>query len=303
MGTPDFAVPTLRAVLDAGHEVVAVYTQPPRAAGRGMALRKSPVHGYAAQAGLTVLAPERLKSSEEQQRFRAFNADAAVVVAYGLILPPPILAGTRYGALNIHASLLPRWRGAAPINRAIMAGDGETGVSIMRVDDGLDTGPVCLTMRLPIGPEMTAGELHDALAAKGAHLMVEAFAALERGRLGCKPQPSEGVTYAEKIDPAETRIDWSLPAREVHNHIRGLSPHPGAWFELELNSKVERVRALRSTLAPAEAPPGTVLDDRLTIACGDGAVRLTQVQRAGKHPMSAEDFLRGVQLARGTALR
>lgn len=303
MGTPDFAVPTLRAVLDAGHEVVAVYTQPPRAAGRGMALRKSPVHDYAAQAGLTVLTPERLKSSEEQQRFRAFNADAAVVVAYGLILPPPILAGTRYGALNIHASLLPRWRGAAPINRAIMAGDGETGVSIMRVDDGLDTGPVCLTERLPIGPEMTAGELHDALAAKGAHLMVEAFAALERGRLDCKPQSSEGVTYAEKIDPAESRIDWSRPAREVHNHIRGLSPHPGAWFELELNSKVERVRALRSTLAQAEAPPGTVLDERLTIACGDGAVRLTQVQRAGKRPMSAEDFLRGVQLAPGTALR
>lgn len=303
MGTPDFAVPTLRAVLDAGHEVVAVYTQPPRAAGRGMALRKSPVHDCAAQAGLTVLTPERLKSSEEQQRFRAFNADAAVVVAYGLILPPPILAGTRYGALNIHASLLPRWRGAAPINRAIMAGDGETGVSIMRVGDGLDTGPVCLTERLPIGPEMTAGELHDALAAKGAHLMVEAFAALERGRLDCKPQPSEGVTYAEKIEPAETRIDWSRICHEVHNHIRGLSPHPGAWFEVELNGKVERVRALRATLAPAEAPPGIVLDDRLTIACGDGAVRLTQVQRAGKRPMSAEDFLRGVQLAPGAALR
>lgn len=303
MGTPDFAVPTLRAVLDAGHEVVAVYTQPPRAAGRGMALRKSPVHDNAEQAGLTVLTPERLKSLEEQQRFRAFNADAAVVVAYGLILPPPILAGTRHGALNIHASLLPRWRGAAPINRAIMAGDGETGVSIMRVDEGLDTGPVCLTERLPIGPDMTAGELHDALAAKGAHLMVEAFAALERGRLDCKPQSSEGVTYAEKIDPAETRIDWSRTCHEVHNHIRGLSPHPGAWFELELNSKVERVRALRATLVPAEAPPGTVLDDRLTIACGDGAVRLTQVQRAGKRPMSAEDFLRGVQLAPGAALR
>lgn len=303
MGTPDFAVPTLRAVLDAGHEVVAVYTQPPRAAGRGMALRKSPVHDYAEQAGLTVLTPERLKSSEEQQRFSALNADAAIVVAYGLILPPPILAGTRHGAFNIHASLLPRWRGAAPINRAIMAGDAETGVSIMRVDEGLDTGPVCLTERVALGPDMTAGELHDALAAKGAHLMVEALAALERGRLDCKPQSSEGVTYAEKIEPAESRIDWSRPAREVHNHIRGLSPHPGAWFEVELNGKVERVRALRSTLAQAEAPPGTVLDDRLTIACGDGAVRLTQVQRAGKRPMSAEDFLRGVQLAPGAALR
>ena len=303
MGTPDFAVPTLRAILDAGHDVVAVYTQPPRAAGRGMALRKSPVHDYAEQAGLTVLTPERLKSSEEQQRFSALNADAAIVVAYGLILPPPILAGTRHGAFNIHASLLPRWRGAAPINRAIMAGDNETGVSIMRVDEGLDTGPVCLTEHLPIGPEMTAGELHDALAGKGAGLMVEALAALERGRLDCKPQPSEGVTYAEKIEPAETRIDWSRTCHEVHNHIRGLSPHPGAWFEVELNGKVERVRALRSTLAQAEAPPGTVLDERLSIACGDGAVRLTQVQRAGKRPMSAEDFLRGVQLAPGAALR
>ena len=303
MGTPDFAVPTLAAILDAGHEVVAVYTQPPRAAGRGMALRKSPVHDYAERAGLTVLTPERLKSSDEQQRFSALNADAAVVVAYGLILPPPILAGTRHGAFNIHASLLPRWRGAAPINRAIMAGDGETGVSIMRLGEGLDTGPVCLTERLPIGPEMTAGELHDALAAKGARLMVDALAALERARLDCKPQSSQGVTYAGKIDPAETRIDWSRTCREVHNHIRGLSPHPGAWFELELNSKVERVRALRSTLAQAEAPPGTVLDDRLTVACGDGAVRLTQVQRAGKRPMSAEDFLRGVQLAPGAALR
>jgi methionyl-tRNA formyltransferase len=303
MGTPDFAVPTLAAILDAGHDVAAVYTQPPRAAGRGMTLRKSPVHKYAEQAGLPVLTPERLKSSEEQERFSALNADAAIVVAYGLLLPPPILAGTRHGAFNIHASLLPRWRGAAPINRAIMAGDSETGVSIMRVDERLDTGPLCLTERLPIGPDMTAGELHDALAVKGAQLMVEALAALERGRLDCKPQPSQGATYAEKIEPAESRIDWSRPAREVHNHIRGLSPHPGAWFEVALHGKTERVRALRSTLAEGDGSPGTLLDDRLTIACGHGAVRLTQVQRAGKRPMSAEDFLRGVQLAPGAALR
>jgi len=303
MGTPDFSVPTLAAILDAGHEVAAVYTQPPRAAGRGMALRKSPVHNYAEQAGLPTLTPERLKSSEEQERFAALNADAAIVVAYGLILPPPILAGTRHGAFNIHASLLPRWRGAAPINRAIMAGDSETGVSIMRVDERLDTGPVCLTERLPIGPDMTAGELHDALAVKGAQLMVEALAALERGRLDCKPQPSQGATYAEKIEPAESRIDWSRTCREVHNHIRGLSPHPGAWFEVALHGKTERVRALRSTLAEGDGSPGTLLDDRLTIACGHGAVRLTQVQRAGKRPMSAEDFLRGVQLAPGAAFR
>jgi len=303
MGTPDFAVPTLAAILDAGHDVAAVYTQPPRAAGRGMALRKSPVHQYAEQAGLTVLTPEQLKSKEQQQRFAALNADAAIVVAYGLILPPPLLAGTRHGAFNIHASLLPRWRGAAPISRAIMAGDAETGVSIMGVDDGLDTGPVCLTARLPIGADMTAGELHDALAAKGAHLMVEALAALEGGGLDCKPQSGEGATYAEKIDPAEARIDWSRSARDVHNHIRGLSPHPGAWFELELNGKPERIKALRSTFASGSGAPGTLLDDWLTIACGGGAVRLTQVQRAGKRPMSAEDFLRGVKLAPGAALR
>ncbi len=253
MGTPDFAVPALRAVLDAGHEVAAVYTQPPRAAGRGLAPRKSPVQQAAEQAGLTVLTPARLKSREEQERFRALNADVAVVVAYGLILPRAILDGTRHGAFNLHASLLPRWRGAAPINRAIMAGDRETGVSIMRIAEGLDAGPVCLESRVTIGPDETAGELHDALAAKGAALMVEALAGLERGALDCKPQPDAGVTYAHKIDPAETRIDWSLAARDVHNLIRGLSPFPGAWFEMELNGKTERIRALRSTLAAGSA--------------------------------------------------
>lgn len=302
MGTPDFAVPALRAMLDAGHEVVAVYTQPPRAAGRGMALRKSPVHEVAEQAGLIVLTPARLKSPEEQERFSAFRADAAVVVAYGLILPRAILEATPHGAFNLHASLLPRWRGAAPINRAIMAGDSETGVSIMRITEGLDAGPVCLESRLWIGPDMTAGELHDALAAKGAALMVEALAELERGGRDCKPQPDEGVTYAHKLDSAEARIDWSLPAREVHNLIRGLSPHPGAWFEVEVNGKPERIRALRAVLARGSGAPGTLLDERLTIACGEGALRLTEVQRAGKRPMLGDAFLRGVKLRAGMRL-
>jgi methionyl-tRNA formyltransferase len=302
MGTPDFAVPTLRAILDAGHEVVAVYSQPPRAAGRGMALRKSPVQQAAKEAGLTVLTPERLKSAEEQFRFASFDADVAVVVAYGLILPKPILDAPRHGALNLHASLLPRWRGAAPINRAIMAGDAETGISVMRITEGLDAGPVCLEARVPIGANETAGELHDALAIRGARLMVQALAVLERGELDCRPQAEGGVNSAEKIDPAETRIDWSRPAREVHNLIRGLSPYPGAWFEVDLNGKRERIKALRSTLAEDSGAPGALLDENLTIACGQGAVRLVEVQRAGKRPMSAEDFLRGAALAPRTVL-
>ena len=302
MGTPDFAVPALRAVVDAGHEVAAVYTQPPRAAGRGMALRKSPVHEVAEQAGLTVLTPARLKSPEEQERFSALHADAAVVVAYGLILPRPILDGTRHGAFNVHASLLPRWRGAAPINRAIMAGDTETGISIMRITEGLDAGPVCLEVRMPITVDQTAGELHDELAMRGARLMVHALSALERGQLDCRPQAENGITYAKKIDPAEARIDWSLPARDVHNLIRGLSPHPGAWFEVEINGKPERIKALRAALAGGSGTPGTLLDEGLTIACGEGALRLTEVQRAGKRPMSAEDFLRGAHLSRGAVV-
>ena len=302
MGTPDFAVPTLRAILDAGHEVAAVYTQPPRAAGRGMALRKSPVQQAAEQAGLNVLTSERLKNPEEQARFASFNADAAVVVAYGLILPKASLDAPRHGALNLHASLLPRWRGAAPINRAIMAGDTETGVAVMRITEGLDAGPVCLEARAPIGPDETASELHDALATRGARLMVQALAALERGELDCRPQAEGGVTYAEKIDPAETRIDWSRPARDVHNLIRGLSSHPGAWFEAELNGKRERIKALRSTLTEGSGAPGALLDDNLTVACGQGAVRLLEVQRAGKRPMHTEDFLRGMKLSSGSVL-
>ena len=302
MGTPDFAVPTLRAILEAGHEVVAVYSQPPRAAGRGMALRKSPVQQAAEETGLAVLTPERLKSAEEPARFGSLTPDVAVVVAYRLILPKPILDAPKYGALNLHASLLPRWRGAAPINRAIMAGDTETGVAVMRITEGLDAGPVCLEARAPIGADETAGELHDALATRGARLMVHALSALEGGGLDCRPQAEGGVTYAEKIDPAETRIDWSRPAREVHNLIRGLSPYPGAWFEIDLNGKPERIKALRSTLANGSGAPGLALDNKLTIACGEGAVRFVEVQRAAKRPMSADDFLRGATIAHGTVL-
>jgi methionyl-tRNA formyltransferase len=302
MGTPDFAVPTLRAILEAGHEVVAVYSQPPRAAGRGMALRKSPVQQAAEETGLAVLTPERLKSAEEPARFGSLTPDVAVVVAYRLILPKPILDAPKYGALNLHASLLPRWRGGAPINRAIMAGDTETGVAVMRITEGLDAGPVCLEARAPIGADETAGELHDALATRGARLMVHALSALEGGGLDCRPQAEGGVTYAEKIDPAETRIDWSRPAREVHNLIRGLSPYPGAWFEIDLNGKPERIKALRSTLANGSGAPGLALDNKLTIACGEGAVRLVEVQRAAKRPMSADDFLRGATIAHGTVL-
>jgi methionyl-tRNA formyltransferase len=302
MGTPDFAVPTLQALLQAGHDIVAVYSQPPRAAGRGMALRQSPVQQAAEQAGLAVRTPERLKTPAEQERFRALHADTAVVIAYGLILPPQVLDGTRLGIFNVHASLLPHWRGAAPINRAVMAGATETGISIMRVTEGLDAGPVCLARRVPIGPDTTAGELHDALASLGAELMVTALAELEAGRLACRPQHDEAATYAPKLDPRETHINWRLPAREVHDRIRGLSPHPGAWFEIDGNGKRERIRALRSTLAPGSGISGTLIDDRLTVACGEGAVRLTEVQRAGKRPMPADEFLRGMNLRAGAVL-
>jgi len=302
MGTPDFAVPALRAILDTNHEIVAVYTQPPRAAGRGMAVRTSPVHPAAEQANIPVCTPETLKSPAEAERFVALKADAAVVVAYGLILPQAILDATAHGVFNVHASLLPRWRGAAPINRAIMAGDRESGVSIMRVTEGLDAGPVCLTERIEIGPDMTAGALHDTLAPIGAGLMVKALAALEQERLSCNPQDDTGATYAPKLDPSEGRIDWRLDARDVHDRIRGLSPYPGAWFELEHGGRRERIKVLRSTLAEGSGSPGTVLDGELTVACAKGAVRLDEVQRAGKKPMLASDFLRGLKLPAGTVL-
>ena len=303
MGTPDFAVPALGAVLAAGHEVVGVYTQPPRAAGRGLAARKSPVQLFAESKGLSVHAPASLRGAEEQARFTALNADAAVVVAYGQILPKPILDAPRYGCFNIHASLLPCWRGAAPIQRALLAGDAETGVAVMRIEEKLDTGAVCLMERTAIGPDETAGELQDRLSELGAELMVRVLSELGKGSLACWPQHDAGVTYAAKIEPGETRIDWSRKADEVHNQIRGLSPHPGAWFEVDLNGKRERVRTLRSTLAEGKGKPGTVLDDQLTIACGKGSVRLLQVQRAGKRPMPVAEFRRGAELPVGSLLR
>jgi methionyl-tRNA formyltransferase len=303
MGTPEFSVPTLRALRAAGHEIAAVYSQPPRPAGRrGLELTPSPVHRAAEELGIEVRTPVSLKGEAEQQAFRALGADAAVVVAYGLLLPKPILEGTRLGCFNGHASLLPRWRGAAPIQRAMMAGDAETGMMVMKMDEGLDTGPVALTERIAIGPDMTGGELHDALSAAGAPLMVEAMVRLERGELALTPQPADGITYARKIDKAESRIDWTRPAREVHDTIRALSPFPGAWCEVTVNGKAERLKVLRTTRAEGSGTPGAVLDDALAIACGDGAVRLLEVQRAGGRPMTAPEFLRGVRLGEGDRL-
>ncbi len=302
MGTPDFAVPALQALLKAGHEIVAVYTQPPRAAGRGMTLRQSAVHEAAEAAGLDIRVPESLKSPAEQKRFAALGADAAVVVAYGLILPKPVLDATAQGVFNIHASLLPRWRGAAPINRAIMAGDSESGVAIMRVTEGLDAGPVCLVERVAISPEMTAGELHDTLAPLGAALMVQALATLEGGTLHCQPQDDGAASYARKLDNKETRIAWTLPAKDVQDHIRGLAPYPGAWFEIPKGAERERVKALGAVMADGDGVAGTVLDDALTIACGRGAIRLTKVQRAGKTPVTGQAFLNGATLQPGTIL-
>lgn len=305
MGTPEFSVATLKALHEAGHKIVAVYTQPPRPAGRrGLELTKSPVHQVAEELGIPVFTPVSLKSEEEQRRFRDLNADAAVVVAYGLLLPKPILEGTRLGAYNGHASLLPRWRGAAPIQRAIMAGHAETGMMIMKMDEGLDTGPVALTRVVKINPDMTAGELHDALKETGAALMVEAMAALASGDLRLTPQAGEGATYARKISKEETRIDWTRPGRDVHNHIRGLSPMPGAWCEMELGGRLERVKVLRSTrVDDMGGEPGEVLDDFLTVACGTGAVRLLELQRAGGKVVTAADFLRGAPVKKGQRIR
>jgi methionyl-tRNA formyltransferase len=301
MGTPDFAVPTLRAILAAGHQVAAVYTRAPQPAGRGMAERRSPVHLLADEAGLPVLTPRSLRDEAVQRAFAAHGVDVGVVVAYGLILPRPVLEAPRAGCLNLHASALPRWRGAAPIQRAVMAGDAATAATVMRMDEGLDTGPVCLAEPVPIGQDMTAGELHDALAERGAALTVQALAAVERGTLACTPQPETGVTYAAKIYKAETGIDFTRPASDVHNHVRGLSPFPGAW--VAAGEKRERIKVLRTRLAPGSGAPGTVIDAGPTVACGEGAVQLVELQRAGKRPMSAEQFLRGFPLPPGMRLQ
>lgn len=297
MGTPDFAVPTLLELVAHGHEIAAVYTRAAKPSGRGMKLQPTPVELQATRLGIPVLTPGTLKTPEAAATFRAHEADAAVVVAYGMILPQNILDVPDLGCFNLHGSLLPRWRGAAPINRAIMAGDAESGVMVMKMDAGLDTGDVAMAERIAITDAMTAQDLHDALAPLGADLMVRAIGALERGRLQLSKQSDVGVTYAAKIDKAEARIDWTKPAREVLRHIHGLSPFPGAWCEMPLDGEAVRVKLLRVALADGSGAPGDLLDDRLTIACGDGAIRIIDLQRASKQPMKAVDFLRGTPLA------
>ena len=300
MGTPDFAAPVLAELLAAGHEIAAVYTRAPQPSGRGHKLKPSPVHQFAEDHGLPVRTPKNFKAQEDRDAFAALDLDVAVVVAYGLILPQALLDAPRHGCLNLHASLLPRWRGAAPIQRAIMAGDAQTGVQVMRMEAGLDTGPVLLSETVEIAPDDTAGSLHDRLSHVAAQLGPRALAALERGALVETPQAAEGVTYAEKITPEEARIDWSRPAFEVDCHIRGLSPFPGAWFQVGET----RVKALLSTLADGAGAPGEILraDDRLVIACGDGAVEMVTLQRAGKRAQDAETFLRGFPLKAGERL-
>jgi len=299
MGTPEFSVPTLLELVAHGHEIAAVYTRAPKPGGRrGLELQPTPIEREARRLNIPVLTPKTLKTPEASGEFRAHNADAAVVVAYGMILPQAILDAPRLGCFNLHASLLPRWRGAAPINRAIMAGDAATGVMVMKMDAGLDTGDVAMAERLAITDAMTASDLHDALARLGADLMVRAMAALERGALQLTKQSEAGVTYAAKIDKAESRVDWSKPAHAVLRHIHGLSPFPGAWSEIV--GEGTRVKILRCELTKGAGPPGSVLDDHLTIACGEGAIRAIELQRAGKAPMQAADFLRGTAVKPGT---
>jgi methionyl-tRNA formyltransferase len=302
MGTPEFAVPALLEILGRGHEVAAVYIAAAKPAGRGMEPKPSAVERESRRFGLPVLTPKTLRTPDAVERFRAHGAEAAVVVAYGLILPKSILEAVPLGCFNLHASLLPRWRGAAPINRAIMAGDAETGVTIMRMDEDLDTGPIAMAERVPIGPDMTAGELHGELARLGADLMMRALGGLERGTLQLTPQPAAGVTLAPKIDNRETRIDWARPWKAVHDHCRGLSPVPSAWFELAQSGEAIRIKVLRTTHGEGRGPPGTLLSGRFDVACADGAVRILELQRAGRQPMGPEEFLRGIKIAPGTKL-
>ncbi len=296
MGSPAFALPALQALIEAGHEIACVYSQPPRPAGRGKQERLTPVAAFAAARGIEVRTPKSLKTAEAQAAFAALNLDAAIVVAYGLILPKPILDAPRLGAFNLHASLLPRWRGAAPIQRAIMAGDRVTGVQVMRMEEGLDTGPVLASAETPIQADDTAATLHDRLAALGAPLLTRTLALIERGHAIETPQPAEGVTYARKLTPLEARIDWTRPAREIDRQIRGLSP--AAWFEMD----GVRVKALQSRLGRGAGAPGEILDDDLLIACGEGAVRLLVVQREGRSPLAAQAFLRGQKAPIGARL-
>ncbi|WP_448190133.1 methionyl-tRNA formyltransferase [Azospirillum sp. sgz301742] len=305
MGTPDFAVPSLRALIDAGHAVVCVYSQPPRPAGRGQQVQKSPVHRFAEEHGIAVRTPKTLRTAEAQAEFAGLNADAAVVAAYGLILPQPVLDAPRLGCLNVHGSLLPRWRGAAPIQRAILAGDAKTGITIMQMDIGLDTGAMLLKEAVPITAETTASSLHDALADLGARMIVEALDGLAQMRLTAEPQPEEGVTYAAKLTREDGRLDWSKDAAFVERQVRALTPWPGCWFDVPTpQSGAERIKVLKAEVAPTgpHAAPGTMVDDRLTIACNGGAVRLTLVQRPGKAPVDGAAFLRGFALPPGTVL-
>jgi len=297
MGTPEFSVPVLAHLIGQGHEIAAVYSQPPRPKGRGLESDPSPVAKFALSQGLEIRTPYSLKGADAQAEFDALNLDAAIVVAYGLLLPKAVLDAPRLGCFNLHASLLPRWRGAAPIQRAIMAGDAETGVMVMRMEEGLDTGPVLMAERVSIGRK-TAGELHDELSQLGADLTVRALSALERGPIKGHAQPSDGVTYAKKILKEEARIDWVRPAREIDCLIRGLSPSPGAWCE----TKGERLKILSSAPMTGQGAPGEILDGDLTVACGEGALQLVRVQRAGRGPMDAREFLRGFPLQKGDRL-
>ena len=302
MGTPDFSVPVLNEIIAQGHEVVAVYTRAPKAAGRGMATKRSPVHELAERFGIAVHTPANFREAAEVATFAAYHADVAVVVAYGLLLPKGVLDAPAKGCLNLHASLLPRWRGAAPIQRAIMAGDAFSGVMVMRMEEGLDTGPIGMAEKIAIGPQMNAQQLHDALSVIGADLMARALAALSRDSLQFRAQDEAGMIYARKIDKAEARIDWRGEAGQVHNHIRGLSPFPGAYFETDFGRGPERVKVLEARVEAGHGAPGCVLDAAGLVACGNGAIRLASLQRAGKGALSASEFFRGLQLAPGTLL-
>ena len=302
MGTPAFAVPTLASLIDAGHDIAAVYAQPPRPAGRGLSSQISPVLQFASKRKLNIETPPSLKTEEARAVFEGFNADATVVAAYGLLLPRTVLDSTRLGAFNVHASLLPRWRGAAPSQRAIMAGDAKTGVTIMRMEEGLDEGQICHTGDTPITPRTIFSELHDELAEMGAQLMREALVLLDTGLLNCASQPSSGITYATKIAKSETHIDFTRDAEEVRNRIHGLSLAPGAWFATEQSGRQIRVKALLAEVVEGNGKPGEVLDDRLCVACGRNAIQLLKVQREGKSPMNAETFLRGTEIPRGALL-
>ena len=298
MGSPDFAVPALEAILAAGHEVVCVYSQPPRPAGRGKELRKTAVHELAERHGIEVRTPVNFKPAADREAFGALKLDVAVVVAYGLLLPQTVLDMPRLGCFNLHGSVLPRWRGAAPIHRAVMAGDKVTGVQVMKMEAGLDTGPVMLTATTPIKEDDTTGDVHDRLSVQGADLMVKALAELEAGPVKLATQAEDGVTIAAKVSPVEAKIHWANPAAAVAAHIRGLSPFPGAWFEMD----GQRIKALHARAETGSGEPGVVRDDMLLVACGEGAVRLTRLQRAGKGQMTADEFQRGARIAKGRRL-